>query len=64
MNHSIRLLDIQYEKCVYNFRGHVDSVNKVKFSRFDNLIYSASSDKTLSIWDLRTGQLVSTFYGH
>lgn len=39
-------------------------MNKVKFSKFSSTFFSASSDKTLSKWDIRTGLLTSTFYGH
>lgn len=42
----------------------MDSVNKVKFSRYNSTFYSGSSDKTISKWDIRTGLLVNTFYGH
>merc|ERR550514_2441915 len=46
------------------FRGHVDSVNYVTFQPFSNNILTASGDKTVSLWDLRSGLCVQTFYGH
>lgn len=64
MDHSCRLFDVPYQKCRYNFRGHVDSVNKVLFSKYSSLFYSGSTDKTVSVWDIRTGLLSHTFYGH
>lgn len=64
MDHSLRLFDVPYQKCRYNFRGHVDSINKVQFSKFNSIFYSGSSDKTVSSWDIRSGLLSQTFYGH
>jgi len=52
MDHSLRLFDLPYKKCRYNFKGHVDSVNKVIFSKFSSSFYSASCDKTVSTWDI------------
>ena len=51
-------------RCRQTFRGHVDSVNFVTFQPFSNNVLTASGDKTISLWDLRTGLCVQTFYGH
>merc|ERR1711972_591013 len=51
-------------KCRQTFRGHVDSVNYVAFQPYSNNLVTASGDKTVSMWDLRTGLCVQTFYGH
>lgn len=51
-------------KCRNVFRGHVDSVNSVHFKPFSNILATASADKTVSIWDVRSGLCVQTFYGH
>merc|ERR1719160_806085 len=51
-------------KCRQTFRGHVDSVNQVTFQPFSNNVLTASGDKTVSLWDLRSGFCVQTFYGH
>ena len=40
--------------CVYTLRGHADSVNTVHFLPYSNTLASASADKTLSLWDIRT----------
>lgn len=34
------------------------------FSPFTNLFVTGSADKTTSIWDMRTGLTVGTYYGH
>lgn len=51
-------------RCRQTFRGHVDSVNDVRFLPFSNLLCTASGDKTVSLWDARTGHCVQTFFGH
>ena len=48
----------------YYCRGHVDSVNEVCWQPFSSSLCTASSDKTVSIWDARTGLCTQTFYGH
>lgn len=45
-------------------RGHVDSVNEVRWQPFTSSLCTASSDKTVSIWDARSGLCTQTFYGH
>lgn len=49
---------------ITTYRGHVDSVNEVCWQPFSNNLCTASSDKTVSIWDARSGLCTQTFYGH
>ncbi|WP_437581085.1 TIR domain-containing protein [Sorangium sp. So ce887] len=44
--------------------GHSDSVNACAISPDGQRIVSASDDRTLKVWDLATGQLLSTLEGH
>ena len=46
------------------YRSHTDSVNGMMWQPFTNFFVSGSADKTVSIWDMRTGLTVQTFYGH
>ena len=39
-------------------------MNDVQFARFSNVFASAGADKTISLWDMRAGLLLKTFYGH
>lgn len=39
-------------------------MNHVSFQPFSNIFASASADKTISLWDIRSGLCVQTFYGH
>ena len=43
--------------------GHTDTINHIKFSPNDQLLASASDDKTVKIWGI-DGALVTTLIGH
>jgi len=51
-------------KCRSTYTHHTDSVNKINFQPFTNYFASCSSDKTISLWDMRLGLTVQTLYGH
>lgn len=44
--------------------GHQQLVNDVKFSPDSRLIASASFDKSIKIWDGKTGAYITTLRGH
>lgn len=46
------------------YRSHTDSVLGLNFQPYTNFFVSSSADKTVSIWDMRTGLTCQTFYGH
>ena len=54
----------QMGKACMACRGHVDSVNEVCWQPFSSSLCTASSDKTVSIWDARSGLCTQAFYGH
>ena len=43
------------QRCRQTFRGHVDSVNAVAWQPFTNNLCTGSGDKTVSLWDARSG---------
>jgi len=55
MDHTVKLWDINSLRCRQTLRGHVDSVNAVCFQPYSNNVATASGDKTVSLWDARTG---------
>lgn len=52
----------QYENGI--LRGHSSYVRCAKFSPDGNLIVSASSDKTVRVWDSKTGKCLKILKGH
>nr|CAH8851387.1 unnamed protein product [Trichobilharzia regenti] len=50
--------------CCTILRGHSKSVNSVQFVPYGNILVTGSSDRTVSLWDGRTGLCEHTFLGH
>jgi len=44
--------------------GHTGGVYSLAFSPDRTSLVSGSYDKTVKLWDLQTGGVVKTFYGH
>lgn len=44
--------------------GHLDSVTSITISNDGQFLASGSQDKTIKLWNLRTGELLRSFYGH
>lgn len=53
-----------WEKPIFTLIGHEDTVNAVAVTPDSHFAISASSDCTLKVWDLQTGQEVRTLRGH
>ena len=46
------------------FEGHTDYINRLCFNPTGTLLFSASWDNTMKVWEPHTGDLVNTFTGH
>ena len=45
-------------------RGHAQTVMSLSFSRDGRRLASASSDRSVHVWDIQSGQSIATFVGH
>ncbi|HEY9300569.1 MAG TPA: serine/threonine protein kinase, partial [Phormidium sp.] len=54
----------QLWKCVNILQGHSAAINSVALSADGQILASASDDKTVKLWNLKTGQPLYTFFGH
>lgn len=46
------------------FGGHNGGISSVTFNSDNSKIISGSWDKTVKIWDVKTGQCINTLVGH
>ena len=45
-------------------KGHERNITRVVFNRDGDLLFSAASDKTPTVWDTETGERLGTYNGH
>ena len=46
------------------FKAHHNSINQIAFSLDERRVASCSTDKSIRLWDLKSGMLVNTLLGH
>ena len=62
MDHTSRVIDLEAGKVKQTFKGfHSDSLNVARFWA-SHTVLTGSADKTVCLWDLRTGTKVSSWY--
>ncbi|TGZ64992.1 hypothetical protein CRM22_006087 [Opisthorchis felineus] len=52
------------QQCRSTFRRQTGTVNSARFLPYGNILVSASTDKTVAIWDARAGICIQTLLGH
>uniref|UniRef100_A0A7S0DT79 Anaphase-promoting complex subunit 4 WD40 domain-containing protein n=2 Tax=Amorphochlora amoebiformis TaxID=1561963 RepID=A0A7S0DT79_9EUKA len=60
---GVRVWDVVAKKCLLSMSGHTKGVTTVKWG-CEGLIYSASQDRTIKVWDSEKGILVRELQGH
>jgi ribosome assembly protein SQT1 len=60
---NISIWDVQTQRLRATL-AHDDAVVKVKFVKNSPMLASCSADRTIKMWDARTGQCVKTWVGH
>jgi WD40 repeat protein len=61
---SIRLLDVVNKKIIATLSGHHGKILDLAFSSNGKLLASASADKTVRLWHVKTGSLLNIFNDH
>lgn len=59
----VRIWDIPAKRCLVSLSGHTAGVTCVKWGS-SGLVYSASQDRTIKVWEPDKGILVRTLQGH
>ncbi|KAI9277314.1 WD40-repeat-containing domain protein [Phascolomyces articulosus] len=60
---TISIWDVQTQR-LRSTLSHEDAVVKVKFVKNSPFLVSCSADKSVKMWDTRTGQVVKSWVGH
>jgi WD40 repeat protein len=62
--HGVKVWDVSTRRLLCSFSGHTDRIEGLVFSPDGQRLASASRDRTVRLWDLRSGQAIRTYRGH
>lgn len=60
IDNSIQLYDLKRQLTTFSFEGHTQAINEVIFNSEGTILFSASDDKTIRIWNTQSGNGVAT----
>lgn len=60
-DHRIELRDLDTNVCIALLEGHTEKVNALAFGPRDGLACSCARDRSLRVWDLKTGRQIASF---
>ena len=61
---TLRLWDVETERCLRVLEGHTEAVSCVAWSADQRRAISGSDDKMLRLWDVETGRCLRVLEGH
>lgn len=61
---TVRLWDIQTQRCLQVLEGHKDGVRALAFDPDAQRLASGGSDQTIRLWDVQTGICLNVLQGH
>lgn len=56
--------DLNKEQIIHTLKGHEGSIFNVQTSENNKYVVSCSDDRSIKLWDFKTGELKSTVWGH
>ncbi|MDF5729342.1 MAG: hypothetical protein PUP92_15310 [Rhizonema sp. PD38] len=62
-NGSLTIRSPNTWRCIHTLKVHTASVNAIAISPHGHTFVSGSNDKTVNLWDLKTGKWLHTFIG-
>lgn len=62
-NSRLTVWDLRKREVLYTLDGHSDVINAIAFSPDGQILASSSQDRTLKLWNLRTGKLLHSLEG-
>ena len=61
---ALQVWDVERRELVRNLTGHTSVVNTLEVRADQNLLLSASADRTASLWNLDSGECLQVLQGH
>jgi len=58
---EIKVFDYKTEQFLKTLTGHTETPTYIQFTSTPNLIITASTDKTIKVWDINLGECIKTF---